>query len=242
MNTQLLHPPAAQGRHVVHRFVADHLPTPWDIHCWCTQQTNKQPMPFKVLRNGKVLGLVCAEGAVQPHSITQASGHFRFLRTEPAPAFGGQAGDIASISLRLSYAVSRRNAQGKKFTQSPWDTWGRIQPGLQRHLMAYLEQHTGLTGLVDGSAQWGLQAVALPQAQDPRRRVWLSSVADIGIRARIANAATFQALAYGALGNHRSYGLGSVACDGLEPALAALQPAHAQPQTTAGVADPFFVG
>lgn len=204
---------------VIHRFVADHFPTPWDMHCWCTQQTDKQPIPFKVLRNGRVLGLVCAAGAVKPHSIEQTSGKFTFLRTEPAPGFDGQEGDIASISLRMSYAISRRNQNGKKFTQSPWDTLGRIKKDMQGHLMAYLEQQTGLTGLVNGHAEFGLQAIAMLTPQDRSRNVWLPSVADIGIRAQIADAAKFNALAYQAIGNHRSYGLGSVSCDLLEQAL-----------------------
>lgn len=204
--------------HVVHRFVADHFPTPWDIHCWCTQQTDKQPIPFKILRNGKVLGLVCAADALTPRSVTQASGRFTYLRTEPAPSFAAREGDIASISLRLSYAISRRHTNGKKFTLSPWDTYGRIKKDLHTHFMAYLEQQTGLTGLAAGHAEFGLQAIALLSPQDRRRNVWLPSVADIGIRARVADAAKFQMLAFQAIGNHRSYGLGSVSCDLLEAA------------------------
>lgn len=218
MSTATPNPIAATATHVVHRFVADHFPTPWDMHCWCTQLTNKQDIPFKVLRNGKVLGLVCPDGAVAPHSITQASGTFTYLRTEPVPAFEGTEGDIASISLRLSYAISRRNASGKKYTQSPWDTYGRLKKDMAAHFLAYLEQQTGLTGLVQEHVKVGLQAVALVGPQDRQRKVWLTSVADLGIRARIADAAKFRALAYQAIGNHRSYGLGSVSCDALEAA------------------------
>lgn len=218
MSTTAHTPTAAPAPYVVHRFVADHFPTPWDLHCWCTQLTNKQNIPFKVLRNGKVLGLVCPEGAVQAHSITQASGHFRFVQTEAAPTFAGNEGDIASISLRLSYAISRRNASGKKYTQSPWDTFGRLKKDVAPHFLAYLEQQTGLTGLVEEHLKVGLQAVALVGPNDRQRKVWLTSVADLGIRARIADAAKFRALAYQAIGNHRSYGLGSVSCDLLEAA------------------------
>ena len=45
--------------------------------------------------------------------------------------------------------------------------------------------------------------------------VELSRAAD---QFRIADAAKFRALAYQAIGNHRSYGLGSVSCDALEAA------------------------
>lgn len=80
-------------------FVGRPLPHPvGHASCWCTQLTNKQDIPFKVLRNGKVLGLVCPDGAVAPHSITQASGTFTYLRTEPAPAFEGTEATLPALA------------------------------------------------------------------------------------------------------------------------------------------------
>lgn len=92
-------------------------------------------------------------------------------------------------------------------------TLGHLWPPEKRYGSAF----SGVPGAANGPDRTGAGACqsrpascGLGRAARPPAQSLPTSVADLGIRARIADAAKFRALAYQAIGNHRSYGLGSV--------------------------------
>jgi hypothetical protein len=203
--------------YVSHVFVAHKPPDERELHCWHAHQTDKALIESKIVRNGRVVHLVCAPGALVPRSIVLDSNSFVFKRTEPAKPFDVSAGAIGTISTRLCYTVHRRPEAGtKSFTEMPVDALGRIKPHLKAQFLGYLEKATGLEGLLAGAAELSITAEAIPGEQERQRKVWFNGAMHIVIRARVRDAGAFNRLAYVSIGNRRSYGFGSVSCDFVE--------------------------
>ena len=202
---------------VSHVFVAHQPPDERELHCWHAHQTDKALIESKIVRNGRVVHLVCAPGALVPRSIVLETNSFVFKRTEPARPFDVSAGAIVTISTRLCYTVHRRAQAGaKSFTEMPVDAFGRIKPPLKAQFLGYLEKATGLEGLLAGAAELSITAEAIPDEHERQCKVWFIGAMHLVIRARVRDADTFNRLAYVSIGNRRSYGFGSVSCDFVE--------------------------
>jgi hypothetical protein len=204
-------------------FVARSVPSENELHCLVTQLTDKHPIPAKVVRNGRVIGIVSAVGAIAPKTVAIDTNAFEFKRAEAVQPYAAQAGDTATVSTQLCYTINK-TAKGvaKGNTVSPIDIYGRIKPDCRAHFLTYLERQTGLEGLMDGAAEIGITPWAMPADDARQRKVWFVGAMELTLRARVGNAAVFNALAGVAIGNRRTYGFGAVSCDMLEnaPALA----------------------
>lgn len=200
-------------------FVARSVPSENELHCLVTQLTDKQPIPAKVTRNGRVIGIVSAPEAIAPKTVAIDTNAFEFKRVEAVQPYAAQAGDVATVSVQLCYTINKTAKGGAKgHTVSPIDAYGRIKPECEAHFLAYLEKHTGLAGLVERAAEIGITPWAMPVDGARDRKVWFVGAMDLTMCARVGNPAVFNALAGVAIGNRRSYGFGAVSCDMLEKA------------------------
>jgi hypothetical protein len=200
-------------------FVARSVPSENELHCLVTQLTDKQPIPAKVTRNGRVIGIVSAPGAIAPKTVVLDTNAFEFKRVEVVQPYAAQAGDVATVSTQLCYTINKTAKGGAKgHTVSPIDAYGRIKPDCNAHFLTYLEKHTGLAGLVDGAAEIGITPWAMPVDDARKSKVWFVGAMALTLSARVADSAVFNALAGVAIGNRRSYGFGAVSCDMLEKA------------------------
>lgn len=219
-------PPSSATTFVDHTFVAHKVPTERDLHCWFAHQTDKRQIDAKITRNGKVVHLICAPGAIVPKNIVLEFNAFDHKRTEHVKDFGAEAGDLATISTQLCYTVNltkpvdRENpATGvSRFIKSetPVDAYGKIKPHLRTHFLSYLERATGLADLVTGGADIAIVPEPMDMDRSGRHKVRLIGNIRITITAKVANPDVFNRLAGVAIGNRRSYGFGSVNCDLLE--------------------------
>jgi hypothetical protein len=200
-------------------FVARSVPSENELHCLVTQLTDKQPIPAKVIRNGRVIGIVSATGAIAPKTLAIDTNAFEFKRVEAVQPYAAQIGDVATVSTQLCYTINKTAKGGAKgHTVSPIDAYGRIKPDCKAHFLAYLEKHTGLVGLVDGVAEIGINPWGMPIDDARKSKVWFVGAMELSMCARVGNPAVFNALAGVAIGNRRSYGFGAVSCDMLEKA------------------------
>lgn len=219
-------PALSHVAHVAHVFVADKLPTEREVHCLLTHHTNKQMIETKIVRNGRVVHLICPAEAFEPRTITLESNRFVFKRTEAAPVYEANAGDIATVSVRLCYTYKKKSARDasgqwleREKTETVVDLFGQLKPHLRLPFMRYLERETGLGGLVEGAADVAIlpEPTTSPEERE-NHHVWFIGAMQLNIRARVRDAAAFNRLAHAAIGNRRSYGFGGVSCDLLEPA------------------------
>lgn len=198
-------------------FVAKNVPSEQEVHCLVAQLTDKQNIPVKILRNGRVISLVCETGSITSSPVVLDTNTFEFKRTEIVQPYLAEKGDIATISTRLCYTINKTVPGGsKRVTVTPVDFYGRIKPDLRDHFLSYLEKQTGLDGLVSGAAEIGINPEAMPSDEQRQRKVWFVGVIELTLRARVDNPQVFNALAGVSIGNRRSYGFGSVSCDMLE--------------------------
>ena len=206
-----------QSLYQSHVFVSRHVPSECELHCLVAHLTDKRPVPVKIVRNGRVVGVITPTGAIAPKSITLDSNAFEFKRVEPVAPYAAKVGDVATVSLRLCYTINKTASSGAKGkTVSPIDHYGKIKPDCKAHFLAYLEKQTGLAGLVEGAAEIGITPWAMPDKDARTRKVWFVGAMDLTLHARVGNAEVFNALAGTAIGNRRSYGFGAVSCDMLE--------------------------
>ena len=207
-------PRAQMAPYVSHVFVAQKPPAERELHCWHAYQTGKALIESRILRNGRVVQLICPADALVPCSIALDDNAFTFKRTEPAKAFDVKRGDVVTISTRLCYTVHRRTqGTSKDFTEVPVDALGRIKPHLRQQFLGYLEKATGLEGLLDGAVEISITAESIPSDEQRQRKVWFNGAMHLVTRARVRDASVFNRLAYVSIGNRRSYGFGSVSCD-----------------------------
>ncbi len=202
-------------------FVAKSIPSETELHCLVAHLTNKQPVPIKIVRNGRVISVIGAPEAVAPRAVVLATNAFTFKRTEVVPVYVAEVGDIATVSTQICYTINKTATAGVKGkTVSPIDAFGRIKPECRVHFLTYLEKQTGLAGLMDGAAEIGITPLTMPDDDERKRKVWFVGAMQLTISARVGNASVFNALAGVAIGNRRNYGFGAVSCDMLENALA----------------------
>lgn len=198
-------------------FVARNIPNETELHCLVAHLTNKQPVPVKVVRNGRVISIIGTSGAIAPQTVTLVTNAFEFKRIESVNAYAASVGDIATVSTQLCYTINQTPRAGLRGTTvAPIDAYGRIKPEWHTHFLTYLEKQTGLTGLVDGAAEIGITPIAMPAEDERKRKVWFVGAMQLTVRAKVENPAVFNALAGVAIGNRRNYGFGAVACDMLE--------------------------
>ena len=202
-------------------FVAKTIPSEVELHCLVAHLTDKQSVPVKILRNGRVISIIGTVGAIQPKAVALETNVFEFKRTEAIPLYSAEAGDRATVSTKLCYTINKTAKVGAKGgTVSPIDVFGQIKPECSVHFLAYLEKHTGLTGLLSGAAEIGITPISMSAGEERLRKVWFVGAMQLTLRARVGNSAVFNALAGVAIGNRRNYGFGAVACDMLEKAVA----------------------
>jgi hypothetical protein len=202
-------------------FVAKRVPSETELHCLVAHLTNKQPVPVKIVRNGRVISVIGAIGAITPKTVVLEHNAFEFKRTEGVQPYAAQAGDIATVSTQLCYTINKTPKAGSKGgTVSPIDAYGRIKPECRTHFLTYLEKQTGLTGLLAGVAEIGITPLAMPSIDERRHKVWFVGAMQLTLRAHVGDSAVFNALAGVAIGNRRNYGFGAVACDMVEKAVA----------------------
>ena len=201
-------------------FVSRRIPSENELHCLVTQLTDKQQVSVKVIRNGRVIGVVSDNGAISPKTVALDTNAFEFKRIETVAPYAARPGDIATVSTQLCYVINKTGRGGAKgSTVSPIDAYGRIKPQCREHFLAYLEKHTGFSGLVEGAAEVGTTPWGMPSDYERMRKVWFVGAVNLTIRARVGNADVFNTLAGVAIGNRRSYGFGAVSCDMMEKAL-----------------------
>ena len=202
-------------------FVAKSIPSEIELHCLVAHLTDKHPVPVKILRNGRVISVIGVAGAIAPKTVALETNAFEFKRTEVVRPYDAEVGDIATVSTQLCYTINKTPKAGAKGgTVAPIDAYGRIKPECRTHFLTYLERQTGLTGLLEGAAEIGITPLAMPTDDERRHKVWFVGAIQLTLRARVGDAAVFNALAGVAIGNRRNYGFGSVSCDRLEKAVA----------------------
>ena len=202
-------------------FVAKSIPSKTELHCLVSHLTNKQPVPVKIQRNGRVISVIGAPGAIAPKAVALETNAFEFKRTEVVRPYDTEVGDIATVSTQLCYTINKTPKVGVKGgTVAPIDAYGHIKPECRTHFLTYLEKKTGLTGLLDGAAEIGITSLAMPNDDERRHKVWFVGAMQLTLRARVGDPTLFNALAGVAIGNRRNYGFGAVACDMVEKAVA----------------------
>ena len=200
-------------------FVSRSVSTENELHCLVTQLTDKQLVPVKVVRNGRVIGIVAKAGAIAPKSVALDTNAFEFKRVEAVLPYAAQAGDTVTVSTQLCYTIHKTATAGAKaHTMSPIDGYGRVKPECEAHFLAYLEKQTGLVGLVNHASSVGIKPWAMPVDDARKSKVWFVGAMSLTLCARVGDPAVFNALAGVAIGNRRSYGFGAVSCDMLEKA------------------------
>lgn len=219
--------------HVVHTFIASRVPTERDLHCWFTTQTDKKSIEAKIVRNGRITQLICEQGAIEPKSIKLDKVEFTYKGCSSLKAFDVRSGDIVSISMRICYTMHQRLPGGRNakcVVRVPFDWKGSIKREYREHFLSYLEQQTGLSGLLDGAAEISIvpvedtETIQLPEskvrvyATDASKspKVHFQGAADMSIRTRVQDPQKFARLAFSSIGKRRSYGFGSVRLDGVE--------------------------
>ena len=202
-------------------FVAKCVPTETELHCLVAHLTDKQPVPVKIVRNGRVISIIGAVSAVTPKAVALETNAFEFKRIEVVQPYAAQLEDIATVSTQLCYTINKTVRDGaKSATVAPIDAYGHIKPECRLHFLTYLEKQTGLVGLSDEAAEIGITPIAMTADDERKRKVWFVGAMQLTIRARVGFPIVFNALAGVAIGNRRNYGFGAVACDLLERAFA----------------------
>lgn len=200
-------------------FVAKIIPSETELHCLVAHLTDKQPVPVKIVRNGRVISVITTEGLITPKSVALETNAFEFKRTELVPLYVAEVGDTATVSTQFCYTINKTvTASTKSKTVSPIDAFGRVKPECHSHFLTYLEKQTGLSGLLAGAAEIGITPIAMATDDERKRKVWFVGAMQLTIRARVGDAAVFNRLAGTAIGNRRNYGFGAVSCDMLEKA------------------------
>ena len=201
-------------------FVAKNIPSNTELHCLVSHLTNKQTVPVKIQRNGRVISVIGVAGAIAPKAVALETNSFEFKRTDVVCPYDTEAGDIATVSTELCYTINKTPKVGVKGgTVAPIDAYGRIKPECRTHFLTYLEKQTGLAGLLEGAAEIGITPLAMPNDDEKRHKVWFIGAMQLTLRARVGDPTVFNSLAGVAIGNRRNYGFGAVACDMVEKAV-----------------------
>lgn len=205
-------------------FVSKTVPSQNEIHCLVAWLTNKQDIPVKISRNGKVVQVISKTGTVEGKTVLLDTNIFEFKRKNFVELYDAEEGDIATISVHLCYTINKTIKQGERpKTVTPLDHYGKIKPEFEIHFLSYLEKQTGLTGLVNKSFNVNYLPDPMIKKEemvtDKREgRVAFVGGVNISITAKVGNPAVFNDLAGVAIGNRRSYGFGAVSCDDLTKA------------------------
>lgn len=197
-------------------FRATTAPRRVELHCLWSHLTDKahQNRPdaaFRIEMQGRLVHVLTNE-PVRACSVALERISFELLRVEPVRLWTYQTGDIVRLNGTMAYSVHNGMARANL---CPIDALGRVRDDLRKPFFRYIERSIGVAMEPRQGREFMSFALDLNLADDSVRpgiatKAHLHHGIQFEILSRVIDAATFNRLAYAAVGRRRAYGMGAV--------------------------------